>query len=128
MPTPNFLPGASITLIMRLLTTITNFTGPATSTRASSGVQAGPPPTTSDETAVYAECTHPRRLQRPLFSARDYVTGKSFVVANCHGCKLTVTMPAPLPADLQKYYPRAYYGSGRRFAGVIEWLLNQLYS
>src|SRR5438045_59374 len=73
-------------------------------------------------------CDHPRNQTMPLFAARDYITGKDFQVAYCYTCKLHVTLPAPSEEEIGNYYPSGYYGSGKRFMGVVEWLLNGLHS
>lgn len=73
-------------------------------------------------------CNHPRVRVSPLFATTDYITGKHFAVGYCNSCNFYVTTPVPTGHEIQKYYPKSYYGSGRRFAGVIEWLLDHLYS
>ena len=73
-------------------------------------------------------CDHPQSQTMPLFAACDYITGKDFQIAYCYTCKLHVTLPAPSEADIGSYYPSGYYGSGKRFMGIVEWLLNGLHS
>jgi SAM-dependent methyltransferase len=72
-------------------------------------------------------CPHVRASARPLFAARDYVTGDVFEVSECAACGLAVTLPQP--ADVDRYYPAAYYGSAgaRRFPGPVEWAQRRLY-
>src|SRR5688500_7389092 len=72
-------------------------------------------------------CNHPRERFKPQFSTRDYISGDKFVVGYCYNCRLTVTTPVPSIGELSRYYPQAYYGSGRRFPHVVEWLLDMLY-
>ena len=72
-------------------------------------------------------CPHPTDKLTPLFSARDHVTGERFTVGYCARCKLHVTSPTPTEAEIARYYPPAYYGNGRRFAYVVEWLLSIIY-
>jgi 2-polyprenyl-3-methyl-5-hydroxy-6-metoxy-1,4-benzoquinol methylase len=74
------------------------------------------------------ECSHPAERLLPMFSTGDYITGERFVVGYCRDCKLHVTSPAPSEGELERYYPSSYYGSGRRFNPIVEWLLNNLYS
>jgi SAM-dependent methyltransferase len=74
------------------------------------------------------ECDHPASHFRPLFSTNDYITGEPFVVGFCHNCRLHVTSPVPLDDELTRFYPSSYYGSGRRFNPIVEWLLNNLYA
>jgi SAM-dependent methyltransferase len=74
------------------------------------------------------ECEHPTERLRPLFSTRDYITGDPFIVGFCHNCKLYATAPVPAEDELTHYYPSSYYGSGRRFNRIVEWLLNNLYA
>ncbi len=74
------------------------------------------------------ECLHPAEHIEPIFATHDYITGQRFVVGHCRDCKLHVTYPAPGEDELTKYYPLSYYGSGRRFNPIVEWLLNNLYA
>ena len=73
-------------------------------------------------------CSHPQNRIVPRFSTRDYITGESFVIGFCQVCRLHITHPAPAEEELSRYYPSSYYGSGRRFNRIVEWLLNNLYS
>jgi SAM-dependent methyltransferase len=73
-------------------------------------------------------CDHPTNQVVPLFTARDYISGENFRVAYCYACKLHVTLPAPSDAEIGKYYPSGYYGSGKRFTGMVEWLLDNLHN
>ena len=72
-------------------------------------------------------CTHPESGVRFHFSARDPVTGEWFNVGYCQACKLHATYPQPSPDEIGRYYPPAYYGSGKRYLGPIEGLLNLIY-
>ncbi|MEO6458532.1 MAG: class I SAM-dependent methyltransferase [Chloroflexia bacterium] len=85
----------------------------------------GKPPDTSgrDQTA----CAHPRARFKPQFTTSDYISGDKFVVGFCNNCRLTVTTPVPPGNELSRYYPQTYYGSGRRFPHIVEWLLDMLY-
>ena len=97
-----------------------------------------PPDATPEEASVpgdegrhhpyVIECSHPLNRLVPRFATSDYISGERFVVGFCHNCRLHVTTPAPGEEDLAKYYPSSYYGSGRRFNHIVEWLLNHLYS
>ena len=73
-------------------------------------------------------CRHPPDQLSPRFSARDYITGDCFQIADCRACGCTIT--SPQPADLSPYYPATYYGSPdqRRFPKVVEWMQRQLYA
>lgn len=73
-------------------------------------------------------CPHPPEAQRPLFAARDYVTGDDFRIERCERCGMART--APRPADLSRYYPASYYGAAgqRRFPGPVEALQGWLYA
>ncbi len=73
-------------------------------------------------------CAHPHDQVSLLFPVRDYITGDPFQIAFCHSCKLHVTIPAPSDADMGKYYPAGYYGSGQRFTRTVEWLLHRLHN
>jgi SAM-dependent methyltransferase len=100
--------------------------GKRTRTRASrsSSAQNG----NSDPSQDVLSCDHPREQFRPIFSTRDYITGEHFVVGYCYRCRLHVTTPVPAEDQIGKYYPKSYYGSGKRFTGVIEDMLDKLYS
>ncbi len=74
------------------------------------------------------ECSHPTNKLAPHFATKDYITGDRFVVGFCNNCRLDVTAPVPSEENIAKYYPSSYYGSGRRFNRIIEWLLNNLYA
>ena len=76
-----------------------------------------------DQTA----CAHPRPQFKSQFNTSDYISGDKFVVGFCNNCRLTVTTPVPASGELSRYYPQTYYGSGRRFPHVVEWLLDILY-
>src|SRR5262249_24882216 len=43
-------------------------------------------------------------------------------------CRVARTEPAPAPSLLDRYYPRAYYGQGRRYNPLLESLLDRLYA
>lgn len=73
-------------------------------------------------------CAHPRERLNVLFATRDYITADKFSVAYCNDCRLYVTVPPPAPERVGDYYPAGYYGQGRRFNYLIEWLLRGLYS
>lgn len=72
-------------------------------------------------------CVHPADKFKRYYSARDHVTGEQFDVGYCAQCRLHVTRPSPSEEEISRYYPPAYYGSGRRFAHVVEWLLRIIY-
>jgi SAM-dependent methyltransferase len=74
-------------------------------------------------------CPHPPGVQRVLFSARDYITGDRFAIEQCRQCGIAFTRPRVSAAELSKYYPTSYYGSGhKRFPGLVESLQRMLYS
>lgn len=76
---------------------------------------------------VQKACAHPGARFKPQFTTSDYISGDKFVVGFCNNCRLTVTTPVPASRELSRYYPQTYYGSGRRFPHVVEWLLDKLY-
>src|SRR6476660_9520134 len=80
----------------------------------------------SEEAALV--CEHPGEKFRPTFSTHDYITGDPFVVGYCNACRLYVTAPVPPEREVGSYYPKGYYGSGRRFNRIVEWLLDNLYN
>ena len=61
---------------------------------------------------------------RDCFSAYDFdQSSERFTLLQCTSCNLGLTRPVPAPAAMDRYYPEAYYGSGKRkFSGVIELL------
>lgn len=67
-------------------------------------------------------CQHPSSERERLFIARDYVTGDAFDLTQCRACGLALTLPAPTPSEMGKYYPAVYYASkgGRRFPALVE--------
>jgi SAM-dependent methyltransferase len=74
-------------------------------------------------------CSHSVDGLLPCFEAGDYITGERFQVAQCSGCGLTVTTPAPEPAAVGAYYPPKYYGKpgARRFPFPVEQMQRLLY-
>jgi SAM-dependent methyltransferase len=80
------------------------------------------------EAAVVSNgCAHPETEQTPLFTARDYISGDLFAVQRCRRCGLARTVPAPPPERIGDYYPRGYYGRGKRYSSSLERLLDWLY-
>lgn len=73
-------------------------------------------------------CPHPEDQQKLLFPARDYVTGDPFVIRRCAVCGLAHTTPQPPPDQIGNYYPRGYYGHGKRYSAPLERLLDRLYA
>jgi SAM-dependent methyltransferase len=90
--------------------------------------EAGHSRTAAPEEGDRLRCEHPLAETSAVFSARDYITGEDFMVRYCRRCGLHVTTPVPAYGEIGKYYPHSYYGSGRRFMGVVEWLLDRLHS
>lgn len=54
-------------------------------------------------------------------NARDYVTGHTFKVMECLGCKVSFT--APCPEDMEPYYPKTY----RRYTEMVIFILKSMY-
>lgn len=94
---------------------------PAVSTLSVNGHDHSPP-------TEPLECNHPPEAFDPLFATRDYITGDRFTVGYCRNCKLYITSPVPPDDQIPSYYPPGYYGSGRRFNPMVEWLLDTLYN
>jgi len=67
-------------------------------------------------------------VQNPL-NAQDYITGDIFSIHRCVRCGLFLTHPAPPLENIDRYYPKNYYGdtSNRRFPWWVEFLQGQLY-
>jgi len=74
-------------------------------------------------------CEHPPGERERLFAARDYVTGDSFQIEQCHVCGLALTTPVPSGAAMERYYPAVYYAGtgGKRFPALVEVLQRCLY-
>jgi SAM-dependent methyltransferase len=85
-------------------------------------------PVETQSAPVPAGCTHPAAAQTPLFTARDYISGDLFAVQRCRQCEMARTVPAPPPEHIGDYYPRGYYGRGKRYSSSLEGLLDWLYS
>ena len=90
-------------------------------------IRKGRKPEPDSEEAVLV-CEHPAEKFRPTFSTHDYITGDPFAVGYCNACRLYVTTPVPPEREAGTYYPKGYYGSGRRFNPIVEWLLDNLYN
>jgi SAM-dependent methyltransferase len=62
-----------------------------------------------------------------LFDARDYISGDCFSIQRCRDCQIAFTRP--VPGDMTRYYPSAYYGDGsKRFPAIVVRLQRALYS
>jgi SAM-dependent methyltransferase len=69
-------------------------------------------------------CGHaPSELVR-LFDAGDPATGDRFTIARCAQCELVQTVPAPSATDLDRYYPRGYHSTTKRYRGGMDRVLS----
>jgi SAM-dependent methyltransferase len=76
------------------------------------------------EPATSTACGHaPSELVR-LFNADDPATGDRFTVARCAQCALVQTVPAPSATELDRYYPRGYHSTTRRYRGGMDRILS----
>lgn len=68
-------------------------------------------------------CGHPSTALVRLFDADDPATGDSFGIARCAHCNLAQTVPAPSPTELDRYYPRGYHSTTKRYRGGMDRVL-----
>jgi SAM-dependent methyltransferase len=68
-------------------------------------------------------CGHPSTALVRLFDADDPATGDSFTIARCAQCDLAQTVPAPSPTELDRYYPRGYHSTTKRYRGGMDRVL-----
>ena len=69
-------------------------------------------------------CGHPAAEAVPLFDATDPASGDRFAIVRCRRCDLVQTSPAPSPAALDRYYPRGYHSTTRRYRGGMDRVLS----
>lgn len=77
-----------------------------------------------------ADCAHPEASRKPLYPARDYISGEEFEIVRCETCGAVFTWPIPAFDELDRYYPQSYYrkSSGRRFPAIVEFLQRRTYA
>ncbi len=68
-------------------------------------------------------CGHPSTALVRLFDADDPATGDGFSIAQCAYCDLAQTVPAPSAAELDRYYPRGYHSTTKRYRGGMDRVL-----
>jgi 2-polyprenyl-3-methyl-5-hydroxy-6-metoxy-1,4-benzoquinol methylase len=68
-------------------------------------------------------CGHPSTALLRLFDADDPATGDSFTIAQCAYCDLAQTIPAPSSSELDRYYPRGYHSTTKRYRGGMDRVL-----
>jgi SAM-dependent methyltransferase len=68
-------------------------------------------------------CGHPSAALRRLFDADDPATGDGFTIARCAYCDLAQTVPAPSSTELDRYYPRGYHSTTKRYRGGMDRVL-----
>jgi 2-polyprenyl-3-methyl-5-hydroxy-6-metoxy-1,4-benzoquinol methylase len=74
--------------------------------------------------ATSTACGHaPSELVR-LFDADDPATGDHFTIARCGECELAQTVPAPSATELDRYYPKGYHSTTKRYRGGMDRLLS----
>jgi 2-polyprenyl-3-methyl-5-hydroxy-6-metoxy-1,4-benzoquinol methylase len=79
--------------------------------------------TATPATATTA-CGHDATDLFRLFDADDPATGDAFGIAKCRRCDLAQTVPAPSPAELDRYYPRGYHATTKRYRGGMDRVLS----
>jgi 2-polyprenyl-3-methyl-5-hydroxy-6-metoxy-1,4-benzoquinol methylase len=72
---------------------------------------------------VATACGHPSSALVRLFDADDPATGDGFTIARCARCDLAQTIPAPSPIELDRYYPRGYHSTTKRYRGGMDRVL-----
>ena len=68
-------------------------------------------------------CGHPSSALVRLFDANDPATGDAFAIARCAACDLAQTVPAPSATELDRYYPRGYHSTTKRYRGGMDRVL-----
>lgn len=86
------------------------------------------PASAAPPASATSACPHADAQQKPLFVARDYISGDLFLLQRCTGCGLVRTTPQPAAEAIADYYPRGYYGQGKRYSMPLERLLDWLYA
>lgn len=81
---------------------------------------------THSQVATSTACGHAAAGFEVLFDARDPATGDRFTVARCRRCGLAQTLPAPSPAQLDRYYPRGYHSTTKRYRAGLDGALSLL--
>jgi 2-polyprenyl-3-methyl-5-hydroxy-6-metoxy-1,4-benzoquinol methylase len=69
-------------------------------------------------------CGHAPSGLVPLFDADDPATGDRFTIARCAECELTQTVPAPSVTELDRYYPKGYHSTTKRYRGGMDRVLS----
>jgi 2-polyprenyl-3-methyl-5-hydroxy-6-metoxy-1,4-benzoquinol methylase len=59
-----------------------------------------------------------------LFDAADPATGDRFTIARCAACELAQTVPAPSATELDRYYPKGYHSTTKRYRGGMDRVLS----
>ncbi len=74
-----------------------------------------------------SDSTHSVLRQRDmLFGSTD----EEFTVVRCAGCRLLYLNPRPTEAEIDRYYPKQYFGSPappRKFSRVRRWIMEDYY-
>jgi 2-polyprenyl-3-methyl-5-hydroxy-6-metoxy-1,4-benzoquinol methylase len=69
-------------------------------------------------------CGHPAEGLVRLFDANDPATGDPFTIARCDRCRLVQTVPAPSVSRLDRYYPRGYHSTTKRYRVGMDGVLS----
>jgi len=69
-------------------------------------------------------CGHPASGVERLFVAGDPASGDRFTIVRCGRCDLVQTSPAPSPSALDRYYPRGYHSTTKRYRGGMDRVLS----
>jgi 2-polyprenyl-3-methyl-5-hydroxy-6-metoxy-1,4-benzoquinol methylase len=68
-------------------------------------------------------CGHPAAGLTRLFDANDPATGDGFTISKCARCDLAQTVQAPSSTELDRYYPRGYHSTTKRYRGGMDRVL-----
>jgi SAM-dependent methyltransferase len=79
---------------------------------------------TLDSVATATACGHPESELVWLFDASDPGTGDPFTIARCGTCALVQTVPAPSVTELDRYYPRGYHATTKRYRVGMDGVLS----
>jgi SAM-dependent methyltransferase len=74
--------------------------------------------------ATSTACGHAPSELVALFDADDPATGDRFTIARCAACGLAQTVPAPSATELDRYYPKGYHSTTKRYRGGMDRVLS----
>ena len=84
----------------------------------------GGPPNRVERMTRATACGHPSSGAGPALRREDPATGDAFSIARCAYCDLAQTVPAPSATELDRYYPRGYHSTTKRYRGGMDRVLS----